>query len=72
MPFFDYGRAWNTNVVNPSQEWLASAGVGTIWNFWQGSRFEVYWGQRLNPPTQARHTNLQDYGVHLQLVVELF
>jgi hemolysin activation/secretion protein len=72
VPFFDYGRAWNTNAVNPSQEWLASAGVGTIWNFWQGSRFELYWGQRLNPPTQARHTNVQDYGVHFQLVVEVF
>ncbi len=76
VPFFDYGRAWNTNVVNlevtPSPEWLASVGVGTIWNFWQGSRFELYWGQRLNPPTQAKHTNLQDYGVHFQLVVEVF
>ena len=73
VPFFDYGRAWNTNfTVTPSPEWLASAGVGTIWNFWRGSRFEVYWGQRLNPPTQAKHTNLQDYGVHMQLVVEVF
>ena len=72
VPFFDYGRAWNTNTANPSQEWLASAGVGTIWNFWRGSRFEVYWGQRLNPPAQARHTNVQDYGVHVQLVVEAF
>jgi hemolysin activation/secretion protein len=72
VPFFDYGRAWNTNTANPSQEWLASAGVGTIWNFWRGSRFEVYWGQRLNPPAQARHTNVQDYGVHFQLVVEVF
>ena len=72
VPFFDYGRAWNTHVANPSPEWLASAGVGAIWNFWRGSRFEVYWGQRLNPPAQARHTNLQDYGVHLQLVVEAF
>ena len=72
VPFFDYGRAWNTNTANPSQEWLASAGVGTIWNFWRGSRFEVYWGQRLNPPAQARHTNVQDYGVHFQLVAELF
>ena len=76
VPFFDYGRAWNTNVVNlevtPSPEWLASAGVGTIWNFWRGSRFELYWGQRLNPPTHAHHTNLQDYGVHMQLVVEVF
>ena len=73
VPFFDYGRAWNTNtVVNPSLEWLASVGVGTIWNFWRGSRFELYWGQRLNPPTEAKHTNLQDYGVHLQLVVQAF
>ena len=73
VPFFDYGRAWNTNtVVEPSPEWLASAGVGTIWNFWRGSRFELYWGQRLNPPAQSHHTNLQDYGVHMQLVVEVF
>lgn len=76
VPFFDYGRVWNTNVVNlevtASPEWLASVGVGTIWNFWRGSRFELYWGQRLNPLAQARHTNLQDYGVHVQLVVEAF
>ena len=73
VPFFDYGRAWNTNtVITTSPEWLASAGVGTIWNFWRGSRFELYWGQRLNPPTQAKHTNMQDYGVHMQLVVEVF
>jgi hemolysin activation/secretion protein len=76
VPFFDYGRAWNSDVVNleatPSPEWLASVGVGTIWNFWRGSRFELYWGQRLNPPTEAKHTNLQDYGVHMQLVVQAF
>jgi hemolysin activation/secretion protein len=73
VPFFDYGRAWNTNtVVTPSPEWLASVGVGAIWNFWRGNRFEVYWGQRLNPPAQSHHTNLQDYGVHMQLVVEVF
>ena len=72
VPFFDYGRGWNTTVTTPSPEWLASLGVGAIWHFWEGSRFEVYWGQRLNPPAQAHHTNLQDYGVHLQLVIEAF
>lgn len=72
VPFFDYGRAWNTNtVVNSSPEWLASVGVGTIWNFWRGSRFELYWGQRLNHVPNP-HTNIQDYGVHLQLVVQAF
>jgi len=76
VPFFDYGRVWNSDVVNleatPTPEWLASVGVGTIWHFWRGSRFELYWGQRLNPPTEAKHTNLQDYGVHMQLVVQAF
>ena len=72
VPFFDYGRAWNSDtVVSPSPEWLASVGVGTIWNFWRGSRFEVYWGQRLKD-VENSHTNLQDYGVHVQLVVQAF
>ena len=71
VPFFDYGRAWNTTVTTNSPEWLASVGVGTIWHFWEGSRFEVYWGQRLKNVTNPQ-TNLQDYGVHLQLVVEVF
>ena len=72
VPFFDYGRGWNTTVTTLSPEWLASAGVGAIWNFWQGSRFEVYWGQRLNH-VKNPHTNpLQDSGVHVQLVVEVF
>jgi hemolysin activation/secretion protein len=73
VPFFDYGRAWNSNTgVDPSPAWLGSVGVGTIWHFWRGSRFEFYWGQHLNPPAQSHHTNLQDYGVHMQLVVQAF
>ena len=73
VPFFDYGRGWNTTVTTPSPEWLASVGVGAIWNIWRGSRFEVYWGQRLiHDHVESHHTNLQDYGVHLQLVVEVF
>ena len=71
VPFFDYGRAWNTTVATDSPEWLASVGAGAIWHFWEGSRFEVYWGQRLNHVPNP-HTNHQDSGVHLQLVVEVF
>ena len=45
VPFFDYGRAWNTSTnIDPSPAWLGSVGVGTIWNFWQGSRFRVVLG----------------------------
>jgi len=70
-PFVDYGRAWNTNVSTPDPKFLVSAGVGGIWNIAQGSRFEIYWGQRLNH-VQNPKENLQDYGVHLQLVVQAF
>jgi hemolysin activation/secretion protein len=71
VPFVDYGRSWNTGVSTPDPEWLASVGVGLTWSFWRGSRFEVYWGQRLNH-VQNPKDNLQDYGVHVGLVVEAF
>ena len=69
-PFFDYGYAWNRQVATPDPKTLASLGLGLIWNILGGSRFEVYWGQSLYPvPTQGG--NLQDYGVHMQLIVEV-
>jgi hypothetical protein len=33
------------------------------------ARFEVYWGQQLNH-VRGGEGNLQDYGIHLQLVVQ--
>lgn len=70
-PFVDYGRAWNTDVDSPDPSFLASAGVGAIWNIVRGSRFEIYWGQRLNHVDNPKE-NLQDYGVHLQFVAGVF
>jgi len=71
VPFVDYGESWNTGVSTPDPLWLASVGVGLNWNFWRGSRFEVYWGQRLNHVPNP-HDDLQDYGVHIGLVVQAF
>jgi hemolysin activation/secretion protein len=69
-PFVDYGYAWNRQVSTPDPKTLASLGLGLIWNILRGSRFEVYWGQSLYPvPTKGG--NLQDHGVHMQLVVEV-
>jgi hemolysin activation/secretion protein len=67
----DYGRAWNTSVANFEPQDLASVGAGLIWNIWQGSRFEVYWGKQLSR-LKLGEGNLQDHGVHLQLVVQAF
>jgi len=72
-PFFDIGHGWQTNVPTPDSppKTLASVGIGAIWNFWRGSHFEVYWGKQLKKFDTGRD-NLQDHGVHLQLVVEAF
>jgi hemolysin activation/secretion protein len=69
-PFADVGRGTNTNAASPDPDTLASLGLGVIWNIMRGSRFEVYWGQQLNHIPSA-NGNLQDHGVHLQLVVEV-
>ena len=72
-PFFDVGHGWETTVATPDTPpaTLASVGVGAIWNFWRGSHFEIYWGYQLKEFDTGRG-NLQDLGIHLQLVVEAF
>ena len=70
--FIDYGRAWNAQVPTPDPSTLASVGGGLIWHIpWKESRFEVYWGKQLNK-LEFGDNNLQDHGVHLQLVVQAF
>jgi hemolysin activation/secretion protein len=69
-PFADVGRGTNKNAASPDPDTLASLGLGLIWNIMRGSRFEVYWGQQLNH-IPSPNGNLQDHGVHLQLVVEV-
>jgi hemolysin activation/secretion protein len=68
--FADFGRGTNTNADSPDPDTLGSLGLGVIWNIMRGSRFEVYWGVPLNHITTPGG-NLQDHGVHLQLIVEV-
>jgi hemolysin activation/secretion protein len=52
---------------------LASVGAGLRWNILPNDKatFEVYWGQKLNHVPKISNT-IQDNGVHLGLVVNLF
>ncbi|MBS0169943.1 MAG: ShlB/FhaC/HecB family hemolysin secretion/activation protein [Nitrospira sp.] len=72
-PFFDLGHGWQTTAQTPGTppKTLASLGAGVIWNFWRGSHFELYYGKQLKRYDTDRN-NLQDHGIHLQLVVEAF
>jgi hemolysin activation/secretion protein len=80
-PFFDFGHGWNLGDNRPSAiapftafpNTLASVGVGLRWNILPNDRasFEIYWGHRLNSVPQTGNT-LQDHGVHLGIVANLF
>ncbi|MGH7259829.1 MAG: ShlB/FhaC/HecB family hemolysin secretion/activation protein [Nitrospiraceae bacterium] len=74
--FSDYGRAWNTEGPTSDLrdvDYLVSVGAGLRWNILpqEKARFEIYWGQRLNPVSNpGSGGNLQDHGIHLQLVTQ--
>jgi hemolysin activation/secretion protein len=80
-PFIDVGQGWNLgnnrpSPINPIPNFvhtLASIGAGLRWNILPKDRasFEIYWGQQLNHVPKAGNT-LQDHGVHLGIVVNLF
>ena len=69
--FVDVGHAWVSRGRTPDPHTLASVGLGIRWNVLphDRARFELYWGVPLNhvahPPG-----NLQDHGIHLQVVVQ--
>lgn len=69
--FVDFGRAWNAKGDTPDPQTLASVGVGLRWTILpqERARFEVYWGQQLNH-VRGGEGNLQDHGIHLQLVMQ--
>lgn len=70
--FVDFGHAWNAKGSTPDPQTLASVGAGLRWMILpqERARFEVYWGQQLNH-VRGGEGNLQDHGIHLQLVVQV-
>ena len=79
--FIDVGHGWNlgqnraftTSLPAQSQDTLASIGVGLRWSILPKDRatFEVYWGQQLAHIPRVGNS-LQDHGVHLGVVINLF
>lgn len=73
-PFVDYGRAWNTAPPTPDPDDLASVGIGLRWAVTLSGpvvvrpELEVYWGHPLRT-VKTPGGDLQDEGVHLQLIV---
>lgn len=71
--FVDVGRSWMSRGRTHDLQTLASVGLGIRWNVLprDRARFELYWGVPLNHVPHPSG-NLQDYGIHLQAVVQAF
>ena len=76
-PFVDFGRAWNAQPPTLGTENLVSIGIGLRWALTFSSivqwrpQLEIYWGHPLiNVRTSGG--DIQDEGIHLQLLVSMF
>jgi hemolysin activation/secretion protein len=70
-PFVDVGGAWDIDKDTPNPEIIPSAGVGLRWNPFQKLYAEFYWGYAFESVDNPS-SDLQDHGIHFQLVGELF
>jgi hemolysin activation/secretion protein len=80
-PFMDFANGWNLGDNRPSvtapissfPDTLWSVGAGLRWNILPNDRasFEVYWGHQLKDVPKIGNT-IQDHGVHLGIVINLF
>ena len=69
--FFDFGGAWNNDRPTPDPEYIASPGVGVLWDPIPGVHAELYYGYALED-IEFQEDSLQADGVHFQFVVNLF
>jgi hemolysin activation/secretion protein len=80
-PFIDVAHGWNLGDNRPAPtapitsfpDTIASAGAGLRWSILPNDKasFEVYWGQQLKHVPRISHV-IQDHGVHMGIVVNLF
>lgn len=81
-PFSDYGISWDEEDTSPGsvdrdsskKRWIASLGLGLLWNPLEGLNAQVYWGADIadnfnndDPRDLRDDTDLQDDGVHFSL-----
>ncbi len=68
-PFVDIGYARNKTFFI-ADEFLASVGLGLLWDLGTHLSGELYLGAGLNDGERAEQEDLQDHGVHLKIVAK--
>jgi hemolysin activation/secretion protein len=70
VPFVDAGYAYNVDDT-PDFEILSSVGVGLTASYTKHFSGQIFFGQHLNE-VDDESDDLQDYGIHFQIVARLF
>lgn len=77
LTFLDYGQAWNHEVksnindeviVSDVADSISSLGFGIFWRPTKHWRMEAYYGYALEDVREPEKKDLQDYGIHCQLM----
>jgi len=73
IPFFDFGRSWNTSdgLQSSNEETIFSTGLGLTYQFRKSIFTEIYWGKTLSDPKTNRDIS-QDNSVHFLLRYNAF
>jgi hemolysin activation/secretion protein len=72
-PFIDYGRSWNSDRFTPKPEKISSAGLGILWDPTRHFHAEAYFAENFREiKGESDEHDLQDSGVHLQMVYRFF
>lgn len=71
-PFIDYGRSWNADSDTPDPKNIYSTGLGLQWKPSHKLDAALYWGTALQDIPEPEDENLQDKGIHFEIVVDFF
>lgn len=70
-PFIDYGHAWNAKSLSSeyNHRSISSAGLGLRWLPNQRTQASVYWGRALRNLDKPNDYDLQDDGIHFEIMI---
>ncbi len=71
-PFFDFGKGWNSDLEDPEDDMLYSAGIGARWSVGKYLNAEIYWGKAIKSVEDPDEYDIQDDGIHFQISAGLF
>ena len=69
-PFVDYGRSWNVDQPTPSLQFIASIGIGLLWDPVPWVHAAAYYGHALKREAPQPSSNLQDKGIYFRLTID--